>query len=162
MTDSTNDHSGTGPFELRELGPADVALVSSLEAEVFAEDPWSPGMVAEELHAPARHYVAAVEGQRVLGYAGIRLGPDADVMVIGVRAGERRRGVGRALLADLVRAAREAGTGRVFLEVRASNGAALGMYRSAGFQRIGHVRRYFRNPVEDAVTMRLVLRPGPA
>lgn len=143
------------PFALRALGPDDAETVADLEGEVFAEDPWSRAAVEEELRAPGRRYVAAVDGGEILGYAGIRLGPDADIMTIGVREGRRGSGVGRALLADLLRAARESGSQRVFLEVRPSNEAALGLYARAGFRPIGRVRRYFRNPSEDAVTMRL-------
>lgn len=145
------------PVALRVLGPDDTDLVTALEAEVFAEDPWTPGMVAEELSAPMRHYVAAERDGQVLGYGGITLGPDADIMTIGVREGERGAGVGRLLLGGLLTAARTAGSRRVFLEVRASNGAAQGLYAAAGFRPIGRVRHYFRNPREDAVTMRLDL-----
>ncbi len=143
---------------LRRLGVGDIDLVTALEAEIFAEDPWTSAMVGEELRAPGRHYVAALLDDTVVGYAGIAIGSDADVMTIGVRMSARGRGVGTFLLAELLRAAREAGAQRVFLEVRASNGSAIGLYARAGFTRIGRVRRYFRNPVEDAVTMRADLR----
>jgi len=44
---------------------------------------------------------------------------------------------------------------RVFLEVRASNAAALALYRSAGFREIGVRRGYYQNAngSEDAITM---------
>jgi ribosomal-protein-alanine N-acetyltransferase len=44
---------------------------------------------------------------------------------------------------------------RVFLEVRASNVAALALYHSAGFIRIGVRRGYYQNASgsEDAITM---------
>ncbi len=142
---------------LRPLTEADRETVTELEGRVFPEDPWPPSMVGEELRAPLRHYVGAVEGGDTVGYAGVRLGPDADVMTIGVVEPARGRGIGRALIEDLLGAARAAGSERVFLEVRASNEAAIGLYLSVGFHRIGRVRRYFRHPTEDAVTMRLDL-----
>lgn len=145
---------------LRVLGPDDVEQVAALEVRIFPEDPWTSGMVAEELAAAGRHYVGAEVGGELVGYAGIHTGPDADVMTIGVLSSCRGRGVGSQLLADLIDAARAAGSERVFLEVRASNGAAQGLYVAHGFHRIGRVRHYFRHPREDAVTMRLDLR-GP-
>lgn len=145
---------------LRLLTPGDVARVVALEEAIFAEDPWSPGMVAEELSAPGRHYVGAEIGGRLIGYAGIALGPDADVMTIGVLAEARGRGAGRLLLEDLLAAALRAGARRVFLEVRASNEAALSLYTRSGFVRIGRIRRYFHHPTEDAVTMRADLPAG--
>ena len=41
---------------LRGAGPGDLELFAALEAEVFAEDPWTPYMIAEELSSPASHY----------------------------------------------------------------------------------------------------------
>lgn len=143
--------------DLRALGPEDVEQVSALEAALFPEDPWTRTMVAEELSAPGRHYVGAELEGRLIGYAGILIGPDADVMTIGVLPDHRGRGVGTLLLEDILDAARTGGSERVFLEVRASNGAAQGLYLAHGFHRIGKVRHYFRNPREDAVTMRLDL-----
>lgn len=155
--------AGPPSFLLRVLGPDDSDLVAGLEREVFPADPWTAGMVDEELRAPGRHYVAAETPRgEVLGYAGVSLGPDADVMTIGVRRAARGRGVGRVLLEDLLAAARAAGARRVFLEVRPSNEAARRLYSSAGFHEVGRVRRYFRHPTEDALTMRTDLAPVSA
>ena len=41
---------------LRVAGPDDLELFAALEAEVFAEDPWTPYMIAEELSSPASRY----------------------------------------------------------------------------------------------------------
>lgn len=143
-----------GAPALRILTAGDVARVVALEQVVFAEDPWTEGMVAEELQVRGRHYIGAEVRGDLIGYAGIALGPDADIMTIGVLPDARGRGVGRLLLRDLLDAARRAGTRRVFLEVRASNDAAISLYTSHGFAPIGRIRRYFHHPTEDAVTMR--------
>lgn len=140
------------------MTPADVPTICALEQAIFPEDPWTPGMVDEELNAAGRHYVAAYVSTdnasgEIVGYAGITLGPDADVMTIGVLAQWRGKGVGSHLLADLLAAADAAGSERIFLEVRASNEAAQGLYRRHGFEVIGRIRNYFRQPREDAVTM---------
>ena len=52
--------------------------------------------------------------------------------------------------------ARQRGSERVFLEVRASNTPAITLYEQSGFERVGVTKAYFRNPREDAVNMRLV------
>jgi ribosomal-protein-alanine N-acetyltransferase len=41
------------------------------------------------------------------------------------------------------------------LEVRASNHPAIGLYRRLGFAETGRRKRYYRDPMEDAVQMRL-------
>jgi ribosomal-protein-alanine N-acetyltransferase len=48
-----------------------------------------------------------------------------------------------------------AGILEIILEVRASNAAALGLYRLLGFAETGRRPRYYHDPVEDAVLMRL-------
>lgn len=161
-------------IELRRLTGADAKTVYALEQAIFPEDPWTPGMVHDELRAPGRHYIGvyvhegdkptslsgeAREEERIVGYAGITLGPDADVMTIGVLPEWRGRGVGAQLLTDILAAADAAGSERVFLEVRASNEAAQRLYRRYGFEPVGRIRQYFRHPREDAVTM---LRERPA
>lgn len=146
---------------LRLLEVGDVARVVALEEAIFPEDPWTEGMISEELQVRGRHYVGVEVGDRLVGYAGITLGSDADVMTVGVLPEARGRGLGRLLVEDLLAAARRAGARRVFLEVRASNEVAIGLYARLGFARIGRIRRYFRHPSEDAVTMRadLVIDP---
>jgi ribosomal-protein-alanine N-acetyltransferase len=43
------------------------------------------------------------------------------------------------------------------LEVRVGNQAALGLYAALGFVEQGRRARYYRDPVEDAVMMRMEL-----
>lgn len=147
-------------------GVADAGLLLALEEVLFPEDPWTEGMIREELASPHSAYLLALapgdEGETaVLGYAGVKCVADAaDVMTIGVLSDARRLGLGRALLDALVDLARSRGARCVFLEVRESNAAARALYASAGFTEIGRIRRYFRNPEEDAVGMRLDLAGG--
>lgn len=144
---------------LRGAGPGDLELFAALEAEVFAEDPWTSYMIAEELSSPASRYLIAMdESGDVAGYGGVKVGGDqADVMTIGVRAHARGRGIGSAILDALLEWSREAGAREVFLDVRPSNKGAIGLYESRGFVEIGRRPRYFRNPVEEAVEMRAPL-----
>ena len=65
----------------------------------------------------------------------------------------RRRTLLRALIAEAVsRGARE-----LFLEVRADNPVAEGLYRSEGFAEIGRRPRYYQPDDVDAIVMRLDL-----
>ena len=144
---------------LRIASPADLELFAMLEAEVFAEDPWTPYMIAEELASPAsRYWIATDSSGDVVGYGGAKVGGDqADVMTIGVRAHARGQGVGAAILDALLDWSREAGACEIFLDVRPSNDSAIRLYESRGFVEIGRRPRYFRNPVEEAVEMRAPL-----
>ena len=144
---------------LRVAGPDDLELFTALEAEVFAEDPWTPFMIAEELSSPAsRYWIATDASGDVVGYGGVKVGGDqADVMTIGVRPHARGQGYGGAILDTLLAWSREAGAREIFLDVRPSNEGAIGLYESRGFAEIGRRPRYFRNPVEEAVEMRVPL-----
>lgn len=133
----------------------DIEQVTELEQVLFAEDsPWTAAMFWAEL-AAGHHYVVCRDCEgRVIGYAGLAIGGDAaDVQTIGVAPAKHGRGIGRALLRDLLRAAH----GRsVFLEVRCDNAPAIALYESEGFARTGIRRRYYQPSGADAYTM---LRP---
>jgi ribosomal-protein-alanine N-acetyltransferase len=76
-----------------------------------------------------------------------------------VHPGFQRQGIGAALLVSAMGSAYEAGARAMRLEVRASNAAALCLYRSQGFQSKGGRRAYYSAPVEDALLLEAPL-PG--
>lgn len=71
------------------LGPQDWHAVIALEQAIFPEDPWTPGMVAEELSSGLSVYFGvcadAPQGELpvLCGYAGVKIGLDSDVMTMG-------------------------------------------------------------------------------
>jgi tRNA threonylcarbamoyladenosine biosynthesis protein TsaB len=83
--------------------------------------------------------------------------PQAELETIAVAAENQRRGVARKLLDEIFEKLALAGATEVVLEVRASNQAALGLYWRLGFKETGRRLRYYHDPVEDAVLMRLGL-----
>ena len=71
----------------------------------------------------------------------------------------RREGLGRALLRHFVDDARNLHVEQIFLEVRASNVAAIGLYESEGFAPVARRVGYYPgaaadDPREDALVMR--------
>ena len=101
-------------------------------------------------------YLIAVDGDgRALGYAGLRaVGVEGDVQTIAVAEGARGRGIGRALLAELLAEAGRRGVRELFLEVRADNEVARGLYASVGFEEIGVRPRYYQPEDVDAIVMK--------
>jgi ribosomal-protein-alanine N-acetyltransferase len=151
---------------VRAAVAADATAVAALEQATFGVDAWSPASVVSELTGDGRRAVVAVDGDELVGYA-ITLGSGdlMDLQRIAVTSGWRRRGVARALLADVLTSAGEAGAARMLLEVSADNAGAIGFYRRAGFVEIDRRRRYYRDGT-DAVVMALDLggsatRPAP-
>lgn len=131
----------------------DIAQVAELELVLFPTDsPWLPATFWSELAAGHRYRVCRGLGGAVAGYAGLAVGVDAaDVQTVGVSPHARHQGIGRALLRDLLSSAADL---PVLLEVRCDNDAAIALYESEGFSRIGVRRHYYQPSGADAYTMR--------
>jgi [ribosomal protein S18]-alanine N-acetyltransferase len=120
------------------------AYVSAISAGSI---PLRVALVAEGLH-----------GGPIKGFAVASVvTPQAELELIAVAETEQGRGIGRALLAVLGDELRRLGVGEVLLEARASNHGALGFYRRLGWMEIGLRPRYYADPEEDAVQMRVAL-----
>jgi [ribosomal protein S18]-alanine N-acetyltransferase len=158
---------------MRAMTLADVDAVLVIELAVQAY-PWTRGNFNDAL---SQGYLCRVEEEcgEICGYAVLMpLLDEAELLNIGVAAGRQRKGLGRAMLREMLDVAREWGRQakppiegcsqknirRVFLEVRASNAAALALYRSTGFGEIGVRRGYYQNAngCEDAITMACELK----
>jgi len=74
-----------------------------------------------------------------------------------VDPGWRRRGVGALLLRELLSRARQQGAASLLLEVRESNIAARELYKKMHFSEESRRPRYYRDPEEDALLLRLAL-----
>ena len=129
--------------------------VVALEAELFGEQPWSARTFWSELgQLDTRHYVAALDGDRVVGYAGLCDYPDEGwVQTMAVAPSHRGSGLGARLLAALLEEAERRGQRTVSLEVRAGNLAAQRLYERHGFTRTGVRRGYYQPSGEDALLM---------
>jgi len=140
---------------LRPMTRADLDAVMRLEEELFAPDTWTRSMYAEELAmTDTRRYLVAVDGEEVVGYAGLITYPEeahiATIGVTGARQGER---IG-ALLLDTLLAEAARRTPVVLLEVRADDETTQAFYRRRGFTEIGRRPRYYALSGADAVVMR--------
>ena len=139
---------------LRDMTTADLPAVLALEEELFAPDTWTAAMYRDELaRTDTRHYLVAVDGERVVGYAGLIAYPEeAHIATIGVTASAQGRGIG-ALLLDTLLAEADTRSAVVLLEVRADNEVAQALYRRRGFTEIGRRRGYYQPSGTDAVVM---------
>lgn len=165
-TKPTHSHvepQNTEGIRVEQVSTDAAEVLSLLELNIFPEDPWTPGMILEELQSEFSAYFFAVTGPcegplEVLGYGGVKVAADsADIMTIGVLREARGRGIGSLLLRALIDEAVNRGASQLFLEVRESNTDAIRLYERHGFKRIGRRPRYFRNPVEAGIEMALSL-----
>lgn len=140
---------------MRSMRWQDLPAVHRIEVSSFEQDPWSLGSFWGELGARPRRDYAVLEGESVLGYAGLDLaGETADVMTIAVDPQLRGQGHGVVLLEWLLHRAARGGASRVMLEVRADNEAAIGLYSRYGFAEVHRRRGYYQPGAVDALIMR--------
>jgi ribosomal-protein-alanine N-acetyltransferase len=85
------------------------------------------------------------------------------VLNLAVHPDYRKRGLARALMASLLDHGRINNFKFITLEVRCSNGAALGLYRQLGFKVVGVRKGYYSDNNEDALIMaHYLFDPGEA
>ena len=150
-----------------QIVPATLEMLSDilvLEEACFSS-PWTRKMLEAELTGnPFAHFLVAVHGGEtkrigqtpIIGYHCFWIVfEELRLMNVAVQASMRRRGVGRALVAEAIRHGLTQAATRAVLEVRASNESAQSLYQSLGFVEFSRRRRYYSHPDEDAVLMEL-------
>lgn len=125
-----------------------IPFIAVLEKECFSS-PWSENALSEELSNPDSHFLVAECGE-VAGYIGVQeICGEAYITNVAVFEKFRKKGIGRMLL----RAAAENAESRkcefITLEVRVSNSAAISLYESEGFEKVGIRKNFYSSPVED-------------
>ncbi len=133
---------------------SDLDDVLAIEQSVQAY-PWTRGNFIDALNSGYLAYVDETPGE-LRGFAVLMPGVDeAELLNIGVAAGHQRKGLGREMVAAMLDEAAQRRLFRVLLEVRASNLAAIALYRRAGFSEVGLRRGYYKksNASEDALVM---------
>lgn len=94
---------------------------------------------------------------------GIALGrvvlDEAELLTLAVEPDRRRQGAGTALLRQFEAEAALRGAARAFLEVAASNTAAIALYRAAGYVQSGLRKGYFRAADGKTVDALILSRP---
>ncbi|MDQ1218376.1 MULTISPECIES: ribosomal protein S18-alanine N-acetyltransferase [Microbacterium] len=148
-------------MSLRTATADDLDAIMALEQASFPTDAWSRTAMSAEIASPHGRYLVDVEDDRVVGYGGVRAVPgaaDADIQTLALDPACRGTGRGRRLLRALMTEARDRGARELFLEVRADNPVAQGLYLSEGFVEIARRPRYYQPDDVDAIIMQLNLR----
>lgn len=135
------------PMELDDIDP-----VLTIE-RVSSPDPWTPGILRDELRGGGRRYYVATIGGQVVGFCGMltQVG-EGHVTNIAVAPGFRARRIAAHLLLRGVRWALEQHVGALTLEVRVGNEPAIRLYRRFGFAPVGTRPNYYPNG-DDALIL---------
>ena len=138
---------------VREMQLDDLSEVMVIENENFSV-PWTEmGFFSFFLRDDTLFLVAEEDG-KILGYMGIMMVlNEGEITSVSVSKYARRRGIGRALVGEMIRQMKNRGIRVLHLEVRKSNDPAIALYRSFGFVKDGERKLYYEAPAEDAVLM---------
>jgi ribosomal-protein-alanine N-acetyltransferase len=143
---------------IREAGATDLPDVLGIERVSF-NDPWTVGMFAA--HLPPRvgaQFLVAEKSRAIVGFALSQTVMDeSELLNIAVDPSARKVGIGAELLDAMMVRCTKAGAATMWLEVRASNASARGLYESRGFVSAGLRKRYYQSPREDAIVLRAEL-----
>ncbi|MBZ5635525.1 MAG: ribosomal protein S18-alanine N-acetyltransferase [Acidobacteriia bacterium] len=125
---------------------ADLAAIAAIQAASPEAAQWSPPDYLKHdcLVADVNSCVAGFLVTREVAPG------EREILNLAVDPAERHTGIARGLLGDALARAK----GNWFLEVRASNAAAIRLYESAGFHRAGRRQDYYYDPPDDAIVMR--------
>jgi [ribosomal protein S18]-alanine N-acetyltransferase len=137
----------------------DVDALLALE-RASSTHPWTRQGFEGAIHGGAGERVAVLrEASRTAAGFCVwqEVADEVHVHNIVIAAAQRRRGLGRRLLAACLTLAARRGAHRGILDVRAGNRAALSLYESLGFREVGRRRGYYSEPAEDAVVMEVSL-----
>jgi ribosomal-protein-alanine N-acetyltransferase len=130
--------------DIRYLTRADLPAIAAIQGD---ESPWKP-----EDYLYFETWVADLPGEGVAGFLATRavyLDEEFEIINLVVGAEHRRKGLGRLLLET----AMTRRPGIWFLEVRATNIAAIELYKSLSFKHSGRRKEYYQNPTEDGIVM---------
>ena len=140
-------------IRFRELLPEDAEAVANIERESFPT-PWSREDFWREASNDFACYIVALDNAEIIGFGGCWISfEEAQVTNIALTSVQRGRGLGKALMARLMRAAAARGAERMTLEVRPSNTPALRLYEGLGFAAVGIRKKYYQDNDEDAILM---------
>jgi len=126
-------------MRIERVGAGDAAKVA--QASALFDGPARADATRRFLGEPGHHLLIAYAGDTPVGFVtGVELthpdkGTEMFLYELGVAEAHRRRGIGKALVAALVRLAREAGCYGMWVLTDQDNRAALATYQAAGAAR---------------------------
>ena len=136
-------------MQIVKFSDSHIADVLKVERECFTS-PWSEKMFKEEIAGKFSHYYVVEENGRAVAYMGMwSLSGEGHITNVAVAKDYRRKGYAKALISHFIKIAQDENLEFMTLEVRASNEAAISLYKSFGFRDVGVRKNYYDNK-EDA------------
>lgn len=143
--------------QFRQLHTADLGQIIALERDLFGADAWSERLYLADLQRADRAWRGLFDKQNnLIGYAGIYIAPQGDLLTIGIGKDYQSFGYGALLLRKMHAVAKSFGVRELFLEVAIDNQPARSLYRKFGYEELA-VRANYYGRGRDAMVMRVRL-----
>ncbi len=123
---------------------------------------WGRNRLEDELHQETgwAYVIRMATADDIIGFiCGRSIHDEAELYKITIKKNARKQGIATILLNHVLDLLKQQGVKYCFLEVRASNAAALSLYRKKGFHQTGLRKNYYNEPAEDAIMMKTQLAP---
>lgn len=139
-------------MKVERMLPAHLEQVKALLDTCFGESAWSMDALRSQLEKTDSRCLVAVEDEKIVGFLAFEqiLG-EGSIVEVAVHPDRRRQGIARKLIRSTLH---NNFLKEIYLEVRASNTPAIGLYQSLGFERIGVRKGYYDHPKEDGIMMK--------
>ncbi|MBQ7385112.1 MAG: ribosomal protein S18-alanine N-acetyltransferase [Ruminococcus sp.] len=143
---------------IKEMTAEHIKAAAEIEKLCFVH-PWSEQSVKDEMDKENSIFLMAFDGETPIGYVGLSVVFDEGYMGnLAVLEAYRRKGVGKALMQELLNECVKLDLAFATLEVRASNTPAVKLYESLGFTEVGRRKNYYKEPLEDALLLTKFLK----
>ncbi|ORU92117.1 MAG: ribosomal-protein-alanine N-acetyltransferase RimI [Cycloclasticus sp. symbiont of Poecilosclerida sp. N] len=159
MLDEIKSALGLGekkPLYMRPLKKRDVDAVLAIERQGY-NYPWGKDIFADCLRVGYSNWAFIKDG-RLIGYAILSIAAgEAHILNICIDPWCKGQGLGTHFLNEIIQTARSKKVGSIFLEVRASNTAAIALYNKSDFKQLGQRKNYYpaADGREDAIVFSL-------
>lgn len=154
-----------GLAQIRHAALHDLENLRRVDEEVFGPMRY-PDFVLRQLFDVHGHHLLVLEiGSELQGYALLATARGSEVgwvLGLGVRESWRRLGHGRQLLTQSLRQFTECGVREARLCVEPFNKAAITLYESFGFVKVGEEEDDYLGPGRPRIVMNLPLAAAPA
>lgn len=132
----------------------DLNIISPILQSDF-DDFWNENILKSELENENSYYVVAKQNDKIVGFGGLWKSID-DIHITNIVTKKilRNKGIGKAILNELINQAENFGYNIITLEVNENNLPAISLYKKFGFKEVGIRKRYYNN-THNAIIMNL-------
>ena len=148
---------GISNYLVRRMTERDLNEVMAIEQQAFTL-PWSKQSYLGELKNQFATYLVCDRQAQLAGYVGLWVVfEEAHITNVAVDPKWRGQGLGRVLMEEAEKIARQKKALRILLEVRPSNYVALALYESMDYMETDRRKAYYSDNGEDAIIMTKLL-----